>query len=181
MNQNNTKLIVGNNGAEVHIYEFIGNLFVLQQSILTGVPVSYLEMNDNNFVIAGYSRDIKFYKYNGSQYILDQVVTTSSFTIYELGISFDFQTFAFGGTNKKFAIYTKVNNTYEKVYEYHLGSTVKSTKTDKDGLYYIVNDGTPQLYTFYRCPEECLTCDFPSNCFTCIPGYFLKSGACILL
>ena len=34
--------------------------------------------------------------------------------------------------------------------------------------------------TYFECPSECVACTFPNSCSSCLPGYNLENGKCIL-
>ena len=92
----------------------------------------------------------------------------------------DFSKLTFGGDNETFRVYERNNGSFEEAYQYEINSKIKDVKMDKVGLYYFVTAIDNNLYTFFECPSECLSCSFPNNCSACTHGYLLDKNQCIL-
>ena len=75
-------------------------------------------------------------------------------------------------------IHKKINGSYQVEEEINLGMGVVYLNIDESYLYYILNVNSPQIYIFFKCPSECITCSFPNNCSQCISGYHLNGGVC---
>ena len=60
----------------------------------------------------------------------------------------------------------------------NVGGIILEIFENENKNYLQVTSGT-SLYTYYKCPAECVNCSFPNNCSSCITGYTLQGGSCI--
>ena len=50
---------------------------------------------------------------------------------------------------------------------------------DQKGEYFIISSADCCFRTYFRCPNECESCEFPNNCSIRQENFILDNGICI--
>ena len=103
------RLAAGGDDNQVRIYEEQNGQFQFSQTIVAGFPVYFIKLTKDNLLMSGSSSQLLFYKNDGQQYELDEIVNTGGSLFKRVPISDDFQTLAFG-VNLVLKIYEKKSN-----------------------------------------------------------------------
>ena len=130
-------------------------------------------------MVSGYGSNILFFEDLGAKFILVHNLTTPEPFFLNVQGSKDFSVIPVGGFAQTAMTYKLVNGTYEQILSEFIGGSIYSTTTDSRGLYSIFCIGFGAIELYFSCPEECLTCTFPTNCTECSEGYVLKGGTCV--
>ena len=112
LSEDKKEIFVGSNNSKFLIYRDNGLSFTLNQAINIGFQVFFISHVPNKLEINGFSSDILFLEFDGTEYKVTQTITTLSSFFGEIIRTEDFSRFLFGGSNLKIQIYEDQNGTY---------------------------------------------------------------------
>ena len=95
INNDNSILAIGDLNGLVRVFDIISGTFTLKKNFTVPHVVRTLKIENNNLLVGG-TQYMRFYKWNGIDYLLDSMLSDGNSGVGKIGISDDFQKIAYG-------------------------------------------------------------------------------------
>ena len=139
------------------IYQHNGTKFLFKQSIQLGFLCLFTCFIGSLIELHGFDPSLRFYEFNGSEYVPKFNIMTNDTFLNEIGILGEEQKIMVGGDSKKASIFALNSNSSELVEQLDVGETIMEVFVDPNSLYFILAT-THEIELLFRCPDECSAC-----------------------
>ena len=138
---------------DLHFFRHDGAQFVFSQNISLGFNCQGVNFIDNMVLVHGTSTEVRFYEFNGSEYVPKFTLPTNDSSIKKISIAEDESQIMFGGDSQNVSAYTLNSGIFQLSEQLETSVPIQELFVDLAQLYFVPSTSQPALKVFFRCPD----------------------------